>query len=126
MASATQPAKTLLVVEDNDVAREGAAAVLRKAGYRVALAANGRDGLDYLRSHPVPDLVILDMLMPVLDGWQVLGRLNREGPAVPVLVATGTILTREWAESHGCCGFLRKPFEGDALLAEVRRCLHSG
>jgi CheY-like chemotaxis protein len=123
MATAVQPAPTLLVVDDNDVAREGAAAILRKAGYYVALAANGQEALDLLRSHPRPDLVLLDMLMPVLDGWQFLRRLEREGPPVPVLITTATILTPEWAQSKGCRGFLRKPFEGDALLAEVRRCL---
>jgi carbon storage regulator CsrA len=59
---------TLLVVEDDDVAREALAAVLRRAGYRVLPAANGEEALAALRADPAPDLILLDMLMPVLDG----------------------------------------------------------
>ena len=98
---------------------------LRQAGYAVRPAADGREALDRLRHGPAPDLILLDMLMPVLDGWHFLGRLKQEGPQPPppILIVTGTILTREWAESHGCCGFLRKPTEPEELLEEVRRCL---
>jgi CheY-like chemotaxis protein len=65
------------------------------------------------------------MLLPVLDGWHVLKRLRDEGgrPTVPVVVVTGTILTREWAEQSGCAGFVKKPIDHDALLAEVTRCV---
>ncbi len=58
MTPAPQPAQTLLVVDDNDVAREGAAAVLRQAGYQVVLAANGQEALDHLRAGPAPGLVL--------------------------------------------------------------------
>lgn len=117
--------RTLLVVEDNDAIREGLAAVLRSAGYRVHLAENGEEALRDLRAGPRPDLILLDMLMPVVDGWHFLERLGREGPQppVPVVITTATVLSREWAESHGCAGFLRKPVEPEALLDEVRRCL---
>ena len=125
MAPTGQPRQTLLVVEDNDVAREGLVVILRQQGYRVLPAANGEEALEHLRAGPRPDLILLDMLMPVLDGWHFLGRLQREGPRppVPVLITTGTILTREWAEAHACQGFLRKPVETGPLLQEVRRCL---
>src|SRR3954463_8738342 len=120
---AGQPGRTILVVEDNDVAREGTVDVLRQAGYDVAPARNGREALDLLGSGPPPALVLLDMLMPVLDGWHFLHQLRRDGPrpAPTVVVTTGTILTREWADANGCAGFLRKPIETDDLLAEVRR-----
>src|SRR5262249_10140153 len=115
----------LLVVEDNEVAREGLATVLHRAGYEVALAANGQPALDLLRAGPAPGLVLLDMLMPVLDGGHFLERLRRERlrPAVPIIVATGVNLTLEWALDHGCQGFVKKPIDTGALLGEVRRCL---
>jgi CheY-like chemotaxis protein len=124
MAHTAPPGKTLLVVEDNDVAREGLAVVLRRAGYRVLLAGNGEEGLARLRSDPRPDLVLLDMLMPGLDGWHFLDRLKKEAARPPVIITTAvTVVNREWAGDHGCAGFLRKPVETEELLAEVRRCL---
>jgi CheY-like chemotaxis protein len=111
----------ILVVEDNDICREGLATVLRREGYAVVPLPNGRDALDYLEAGPPPDLILLDMLMPVVDGWHFLGRLPQTHP--PVIVVTATILTREWAQTHGCAGFLRKPIEPEELLAEVRGCL---
>jgi two-component system, chemotaxis family, chemotaxis protein CheY len=115
----------VLVVEDNESWREWLAVVLRRGGYRVLLAANGEEALDHLRDGPRPDLILLDMLMPVLDGWHFLEHLKREGPqpSAPIIIVTSTILTREWAEDHGCCGFVRKPIEAEPLLEEVRRCL---
>jgi CheY-like chemotaxis protein len=122
---APETGQTLLVVEDNEVAREGLAAVLRRHGYAVALAANGLEALDYVGGNPAPDLILLDMLMPVLDGWRFLERLQQTGRlgATPIVVTTGTVLTREWARDHGCAGFLKKPIEVDPLLEEIRRCL---
>ena len=116
--------RTLLVVEDNDVSREGLAVVLRRAGYHVVPAANGEEALRLLRAGPPPDLILLDMLMPVLDGWHVLERLQQESTRPPVILTTAAgVLSREWAEAHGCAGFLRKPVETGQLLDEVRRCL---
>jgi CheY-like chemotaxis protein len=120
-----QPREKILVVEDDAVTREGLGVILERAGYEVALSANGHEALALLASGPPPDLILLDVFMPVMDGWQFLDRLKRQAPPpIPVVVATAAaILTREWALDHGCKGFLRKPFEADELLAEVRRCL---
>jgi CheY-like chemotaxis protein len=124
MAPAAPDHRTLLVVEDNDVSREGLAVVLRRAGYHVVPAANGEEALRLLKAGPPPDLILLDMLMPVLDGWHFLERLRRKGPCPPVIVTTAAgVLSLEWAQDHGCAGFLRKPVETDELLAEGRRCL---
>src|SRR4051812_34834241 len=118
--------QTLLVVEDNDEAREGLARFLRGHGYQVVLAADGEQALSCLRCSPRPDLILLDMLLPVLDGWHFLERVRQQQqggqPPVPVVITTGTNLTREWALDHGCQGFIRKPIDTDRLLDEVRRC----
>jgi CheY-like chemotaxis protein len=116
---------TVLVVEDNRILREGLAVVLREEGCTVALAADGKEALACLRSQPPPAVVLLDMMMPVVDGWQFL-KERRQTPAlasVPVLIMTGLgIANAEWAASLGAAGLLRKPVEPEALLAEIRRC----
>jgi CheY-like chemotaxis protein len=117
---------TLLVVEDNEVSREGLALVLSHAGFRVVPAANGEEALHLLWGGPPVDLVLLDMLMPVLDGWHFLDRLKRQPRRPPVIVTTSVpVLSWEWAGDHGCAGFLHKPVEAEDLLAEVARCLGS-
>jgi CheY-like chemotaxis protein len=117
--------KRVLVADDNESAREGHAFALRQAGYDVVTAGSGAAALALLRAGPAPDLLVLDMMMPGLDGWLLVQRLREEGPTVRVLVATGTDLSPEWAADHGCAGFLRKPFGGEALVDEVRRCLEA-
>jgi CheY-like chemotaxis protein len=125
MSSAPQTPRTIRIVEDNEVTREGLAAILRGEGYAVALAANGQAALDYLRDNPPLALVILDMLMPGLDGWGLLEELRRleRPPAVPILIVTATLLTGQWAIDHGCVGLVHKPVVPEELLAEVRRCV---
>jgi CheY-like chemotaxis protein len=115
----------LLVVEDNEIAREGLALVLRRAGFVVVMAADGEEALAHLRSGPPPDLILLDMMLPGTDGWAFLERRRRE-PAVasvPILITTGLgVASAEWAEALGAVGCLRKPIETETLFREVTRC----
>jgi two-component system response regulator MprA len=116
---------TLLFVEDNDVVRQGVTVVLRRAGYAVALAANGQEALSALRGGVRPDLILLDMLVPVVDGWRFLEQRRREPAlaAIPVVILTGLgVASSEWAAALGAIGFLHKPVEPEKLLREVRRC----
>ena len=117
--------KSILVIDDNAVTREGLNVILSNAGYAITVAENGQRGMDLLDAGPAPDLILLDMLMPVLDGWHFLKQIqqDRRFAAVPIVVVTGTILTREWAQSQGCGGFIHKPIEPELLLEEIRRCL---
>jgi CheY-like chemotaxis protein len=116
--------KTVLVVEDNRVEREGTGVVLREKGYHVLLAANGAEAWNHLRSDRLPDLMVLDMMLPDVDGWQLLAQV-RSDPALasmPVLIATGLgIANPKWAASLGAAGLLRKPFDADQLIQEVER-----
>jgi CheY-like chemotaxis protein len=125
MAADAAARKAILVVEDNDVTREGLAVILSQAGYAVTTAENGERALALLRGGRVPDLILLDMLMPVLDGWHFIRQIQQSPglAALPIVVVTGTILTHEWARSHGCAGFVHKPIEPQPLLDEIRRCL---
>jgi CheY-like chemotaxis protein len=128
VAMATNPAQQrLLIVEDNAATREGLRAFLQHAGYIVIEAANGQEALDCLERKTHPDLVLLDMLMPVMDGWRFLEELARLNPppSAPVIITTSGITTREWAVAHGAAGFVNKPIDPDELLREIKRCLRA-
>jgi CheY-like chemotaxis protein len=125
MAAPQASGKTLLVVEDDAILREGLAVILGREGYRVLLAEDGRAALNRLREGPAPDLILLDMMLPVEDGWRLLERRQRDATfaAIPVLIVTALgVSSPEWATALGACGLLRKPVEIPELLAEVRRC----
>jgi CheY-like chemotaxis protein len=121
----TQP--LVLVVEDNPIARTGVAQLLANRGFEVQTAADGQEAVNFLRSNVPPDVIILDMFMPVLDGWRFLEELPRLNlKATPWIVVTtaSPAIGREWAADHGCGGFLRKPFDERNLMEEVQRCLN--
>jgi CheY-like chemotaxis protein len=120
-----QLGRMILVTEDDVKVREALSSLLQHEGYEDAVAANGQEALDTLRGGLRPDIILLDMLMPVLDGWHFLERYRRDplGTGIPIIVATAAPLTLEWARDHGCVGFLRKPIDIGRLLAEIRRCL---
>ena len=125
---ATERGKTLLVVEDNQVEREGLSAVLEQEGYAVVAAANGREALERLQGQPTPDLMFLDMMMSEIDGWQLLRMLRRhpELMAVPVIIVTGlAIASPEWARSLGAAGLVLKPVEVEHLLQELGSALNN-
>jgi CheY-like chemotaxis protein len=120
--------KTLLIVEDNQIEREGLSALLQQAGYGVISAAEGKQALDRLQGRPAPDAMLLDMMMSGVDGWQIL-RLLRRSPelkSVPVIVITGLeIASPEWAESLGAVSLFRKPIDVPMLLEEIRQAVNS-
>ena len=123
------PGKTLLVVEDNAIEREGLAAVLRQEGYSVIPAANGKEALDCLKGGAPPDLLLLDMMMSEIDGWQLLKMLRRrpELLALPVIIVTGLgIANLEWARSVGAVGLVRKPIDLEQLKDSLARVFGSG
>jgi CheY-like chemotaxis protein len=119
--------KSILVIDDNYIAREGVAILLRNRGFAVHTANNGAEALAMLASWLQPDLIILDMLMPEMDGWRFLEAI-RQSPhdAVPVIVSTGVNLSHEWAAQNRCAGFLKKPFDENDIVAEIGRVLGEG
>lgn len=97
--------------------------MLRHSGHRVTEASDGRAGLEVLRGMPRPDVVVLDLMMPVMDGTEFLRRLRGETAwrDLPVLVLTASNL----APPPGATHTLRKPTDLDRMLAEVDRyCSH--
>lgn len=113
----------VMLVEDQAATREMLARVLLRNGYDVLTAENGQQAFDVLFSFPLPDAILLDMLMPVLDGWHLLIRLKGTRAGNVPIITTGTILTREWAVLEGCAGFLKKPVDERDLLDELQSVL---
>jgi CheY-like chemotaxis protein len=117
-------AKSVLVVEDNEVEREGMATILRRQGYEVFTAEDGDRAIMHLLFGPPVNVILLDMLMPTKDGWAVL-RGHKRSPVVastPVVIITGLeIATTEWAKSLGAVACFRKPIVASELLEALCR-----
>lgn len=114
------PLGTLLVVEDDSAIRRGLVDALKFSGYQVREAADGRAGLDLALADGI-DLVLLDILMPKMDGLQVLSELRKARPAVPVifLTARGQEEDRVKGLRSGADDYIVKPFGIGELIARV-------
>ena len=118
--------KTVLLIEDNEDNRIVYATVLEHFGYRVLEATDGAEGVRLARERQ-PDVVLMDISIPVIDGWQATSLLKGD-PAtqgIPVIALTAHALPedREKSASVGCDGYLAKPCEPSRVLAEVKRVL---
>ena len=111
---------TVLVVDDDVEIRETLAGVLIEEGYDVAKAVHGREALDQIRAGLRPDLIVLDLMMPVMDGWQFLEERAKAHllEDVPVVVISATPETLHPPEVRA---FVRKPMRLDALLDVIER-----
>ena len=114
----------LLIIEDELPMRTALADALSAEGYRVLTATDGQAGLDRALAEK-PDLILLDLMMPRLDGFSVCAELRRVGYSVPVLMLTakGQIEDRVKGLDVGADDYLVKPFSTDELLARVRAIL---
>lgn len=113
----------VLVIEDDLDLRESLVEMLRHSGHRVTEASDGRAGLELLHAMPRPDVVVVDLMMPVMDGVEFLRRVRSEAPLrdLPILVLTASNL----ASPPGATHTLRKPTDLDRMLDEVNRyCCH--
>ncbi|MDR2898553.1 MAG: sigma-54 dependent transcriptional regulator [Spirochaetaceae bacterium] len=117
---------TVLIIDDEKNIREGLAAALEMDGYKILLAADGKEGLEYIKQGEA-DLVITDLRMPGVSGEEVLSRVASETPGLPVIVLTGhgTIETAVTAMRNGAYDFLTKPVNLDHLSLLVKRALKS-
>jgi two-component system, cell cycle response regulator DivK len=116
----------VLVVEDYQDAREMYAAYLLFSGYRVAEATNGVDAIEKT-VQLMPDIILMDLALPVMDGWEATRRLKMDERTkhIPIVALTGHALTQhaEGAREAGCDAFVTKPCLPDALVAEIQRML---
>lgn len=116
----------VLVVDDDEPIRRLVAMALLDDGYEVLSASNGAIALEHAREH-APDVVLLDMNMPIMDGWEFFKRYRElVGQRAPVVVMTAAASAQARAEQLGAEGWLGKPFDLDDLTAAVRRFLPPG
>ena len=120
--------ETVLAVEDEETVRTLTVRVLADAGYHVIAARDGHEALDIIRSGVEPDLVLTDVVMPVLGGGDLAERLALERPSLPVLFMSGYtgVELAQRGLSEASDRFLQKPFSAENLLHKVRELLDRG
>ena len=122
--SGPQAAKKVLVVDDEATVRFLLSRVLSHAGFAVEVATDGEAALASIAASR-PDLVVLDLMMPILDGWGVMERLKATAspPAILVVSAHGDSDTPRRAVEAGAAGYMTKPFALRALVETCKRIL---
>lgn len=120
---------TILVVDDEPYMIRLLQHHIERAGFRMVKASNGREALERIRDER-PQLVIMDVMMPEINGLEVLAQVRRQPETrdLPIIIMTANAqrFTREEAEAAGVSAFLTKPFGPTQLMAEIRRQLGLG
>jgi CheY-like chemotaxis protein len=120
--TATPPRKArILVVEDHDSVRTALTKLLSSTGYDVMEAPNGSDALAQLASGPRPDLIVLDLMMPVMDGWEFMKRQRRDWHlcTIPTIVVSGASSHDPRCREMPVVRMLPKPYSSDQLMAAI-------
>src|SRR5687768_222805 len=121
----TEPARQLLVIDDDILVRQSIVAYLEDSGYRVHGEPNGYLGMDWFRQNN-PDLVLTDLRMPDLDGLTLLGMIKQTDPDVPVIVISGMGMVADVAEALrlGAADYLIKPLvDMEVLTHSINKAL---
>jgi two-component system, OmpR family, response regulator MprA len=115
----------ILIVDDERAVRESLRRALELEGYEIELAEDGAEALERLDSEPEPDAMVLDVLMPRVDGLEVSRTLRRNGSRLPILMLTARTQVEDRVEGldAGADDYLTKPFALEELLARVRALL---
>lgn len=126
IASVKLPACRILLVEDGETNRKLATILLKEAGATVDSAVNGKIALDLALKQDF-DLILMDMQMPIMDGYTATNRLRKSGSKIPIIALTAHALVedREKCISAGCDDFITKPVNEKALLSTINRWLRS-
>jgi len=115
--------KCILLVDDDEQVLTSVGLVLEEEGYDAVLASDGCEALSQCQRHH-PDLVIIDLNMPLKDGWATLGTIEQLSPFLPMIVITARPFQYERAVAFGVDALMEKPLEFPALLAEVTKLLN--
>jgi CheY-like chemotaxis protein len=121
-AGSSRPGKRILLVDDDPTVRDSLNDVLVSEGYFVIPAENGQQALDFAVGLPV-DLVLLDLNMPVKNGWDTFEQLTREHPLLPIIIATARPNQLFTALSAGAGALLEKPMDIPTLLQTMEKLL---
>ena len=110
----------VLIVEDDEDLREMMAQILSLAGFNAATATNGREALEYLRRGDAPQLILLDLMMPVMDGWEFQRERRRDPNLADVPVVVLSALDEARAADAATHEFMKKPLDFERLLQIVK------
>jgi CheY-like chemotaxis protein len=123
MAATPHAGRGVLVVEDDPDIQQVLRFALEAAGYPVTAAGNGAEAIRHLQAAAPPCLILLDLMMPVMDGWQFRAEQQRDPAlaAIPVVVISADGRVPQKAASIGAAGYLKKPLDFDTLVEVVRR-----
>ena len=117
------PIKKILIVDDSPTERFALSEVLTKNGYEVVTAENGEDGIAKSQAE-LPDLILMDVVMPGMNGYQATRTISREQStrSIPVIICTtkGQDTDKIWGMRQGAHDYLVKPLDHDELLARIR------
>jgi two-component system cell cycle response regulator DivK len=118
---------TILIVEDNEMNRDMLSRRLQRKGYEILLAIDGANGID-VATASAPDLILMDMSLPVMDGWEATRRLKADKALrhIPIIALTAHAMAndREKALEAGCDDYDTKPIELPRLLAKMEALLY--
>jgi CheY-like chemotaxis protein len=116
---------TILVVEDDNAVMSAICGLLEFEGYNIIQAGNGSEALDQLRLHGIPDVILLDMKMPVMNGWQFAAEFNaRYDHQAPIIVLTAAADAEKRAREIQANAWIPKPFKIEELLSVVKNFIH--
>jgi two-component system, cell cycle response regulator DivK len=119
----------VLLVEDNEMNRDMLSRRLMRRGFEVVFAVNGKQGVDLARSEK-PDIILMDMSLPIMDGWEATRcvKADEATRSVPVIGLTAHAMSgdREKAIEAGCDDYDTKPVELDRLIGKIERLLATG
>jgi CheY-like chemotaxis protein len=123
MVAAGPSGKRVLLVEDDATIREALAYILEAEGYAVVSAADGREAMNELRGPQRPHLILLDLMMPGMDGWEFRReqQQDRDLASIPVVVFSAVDLADQKSAYLGAVGHLEKPVEPKRLLETIKR-----
>lgn len=112
----------ILVIEDEADILFSLKTFLESEGYEVSTAENGEQGMEYLRTHPMPNLILLDMKMPVMSGWDFSRNFYKVfDHKAPIVVMTAAADAEERAKEARADGWLGKPFSLDEISAQIKK-----
>lgn len=117
---------TILVADDSSFSRDRLQEMLEEAGYRAILAIDGLDALEK-SDQEKPDCILLDLLMPKMDGFEVLKELKKKEKKIPVIIVSGDIqkTTQVNCKNLGAVDFIQKPIQADLILNAIKAILSS-
>lgn len=118
--------RTILLIEDNDLNSDMLTRRLQRRGFKVINASDGQDGID-IAMREIPDLILMDLNLPLVDGWEATRRLkaDRVTASIPIIALTAHVLPddRDTALEAGCNDYDTKPIEFDRLLNKIHALL---